>query len=361
MNNEPYPSRNRGRRILVSCLIFFILQACVFAQPGGKAFQFLEVTNSARVAALGGDAVAIYDADPDLVYHNPSLLNTSMHHHMAINYVNYFAGINYGYAAIASKLGAKSTMAGGIHYLNYGKFQGADENGTLTGTFRAADYSVQVTYARPLDSLFTIGFTVKSVFSDYEAYNSTAIAMDAGITYHNPDKRFTAGLVMRNMGLQIHKYHADQSREPLPFNIALGITQSLKYAPLTFYIIADHLEKWDLTYQTKEEKEEEDDVFTESSDTESGFDRFVDQFMRHIIIGTEFDVGKNITLRASYNYRRRQELKLDSQPGMVGFSWGIGVKISKFRISYGRAIYHLAGGSNYFSLNVNLDEFNKNF
>ncbi len=164
---------------------FLHAESTLHGQPGGKAFQFLEVTNSARVAALGGDAVAIHDNDLDLPYHNPAMLNADMRHELVLNYVNYFAGVNYGYASAATAL-KKGTIAGGIHYLNYGKFQGADENGTLTNTFKAADYSINILYSRPLDSLFTIGLTMKSIFSDLETYNSSAIAVDVGLMYHNP-------------------------------------------------------------------------------------------------------------------------------------------------------------------------------
>lgn len=347
--------------LILTCLVLSGFSLRSFGQPGSKAFQFLEVTNSARVAALGGDAVAITDDDPDLAYHNPALLNRDMHHHLALNYVNYFAGINYGYASAAAKLGAKGTMAGGIHYVNYGKFQGADESGILTGSFRAADYSVNIMYSRPLDSLFSFGFTVKSVFSDLESYNSTALAFDAGITYYNPVSKFTAGLVMRNLGFQVKAYYPEGTGEPLPFNLALGLSKGLQYAPLTFYIVADHLEKWDLTYETQADKEGSTDPLTGEPVAESGFDIFLDKFMRHIIVGTELNLGKNLTLRAGYNYRRRQEMKIESKPGMVGFSWGIGIKVSKFRINYGRSVFHMAGGTNQFSFSMNLDEFSKKF
>jgi len=56
-----------------------------------------------------------------------------------------------------------------------------------------------------------------------------------------------------------------------------------------------------------------------------------------------------------------EEMKIESKPGMVGFSWGIGIKVSKFRISYGRSVFHLAGGTNQFSFSMNLDEFSKKF
>jgi hypothetical protein len=343
------------------CLMAALYPVNSWGQPGGKAFQFLEVTNSARVAALGGDIVALYDKELDLAYHNPSLLTPELHHHMALNYVNYFAGINFGYASAAAKLGQKGTIAGGIHYLNYGKFQGADETGLLTGDFRAADYSVNIMYSRPLDSLITYGFTVKSIFSDLEMYNSTAFAIDAGITYCNPGLKFAAGLVLRNLGFQVNAYYPEGGGEPLPFNIAMGISQGLQHAPLSFSIVFDHLEKWDLTYTTETEKNSSTETLTGESSSESSFDIFIDKFMRHVIVGTEFSIGKNITLRAGYNYRRRQEMKIDAKPGMVGFSWGVGVKVSKFRISYGHGIYHLAGGTNQFSLSMNLDEFSKKF
>jgi hypothetical protein len=334
-----------------------------YGQPGGKAFQFLEITNSARVAALGGDVVAIHDNDPELAYHNPSLLNLDMHHYMTLNYVNYFAGSNFGYAAAAVRLNNKSALAGGIHYLYYGTFQGADEYGIKTGEFRAADYSINITWSYKIDSMITFGFTAKNIYSDYELYNSTAIALDAGITYHDPDNNFTAGLVIRNLGMQVDAYTANDSKEPLPFSIAAGISKGLAYAPFTFNLVFNHLEKWDLTYETEADKQEEENDLqnNNSSSSDNKFDAFIDQMMRHVIIGTTLDIGKNLELRVGYNYRRRQELKVDTKTGMVGFSLGIGVKLNKFNIAYGRSVYHLAGGSNHFSFSMNLDEFNKKF
>ncbi|HEX3009536.1 MAG TPA: hypothetical protein VHO90_18170, partial [Bacteroidales bacterium] len=61
-------------------------------------------------------------------------------------------------------------------------------------------------------------------------------------------------------------------------------------------------------------------------------------------------------VRAGYNYQRRKEMTIASKTGMVGFSFGFGIKISRFNIEYGRAAYHLAGASNHFSIGLNLDE-----
>ena len=297
-----------------------------------------------------------------MAYHNPALLNPDMHHHMALNYVNYFAGANFGYASAAAKLNNKSALAGGIHYLYYGTFQGADENGVKTGEFRAADYSINIMYSRSIDSLWRIGITAKNIYSDYEQYNSTAIAFDAGLVYNNPERKFTAGLVLRNMGMQVDAYTVNNSREPLPFNIAIGMSKGLINAPFTFHVELNHLEKCDLSYETEADKEKDDLSLVPSESTgDNQFDVFMDQFMRHVILGTTISLGKNLEFRAGYNYRRRQELKIETKPGTVGFSWGVGVNLNKFKIAYGRSIFHLAGATNHFSFSMNLDEFNKKF
>ncbi len=330
-------------------------------QIGGKAFQFLDMTNSARVAALGGKAVAIYDDDLNIAYFNPSILSEGMSNHFVLNYVSYFAGINYGYASYARNISKIGNFAAGIHYQNYGTFIGADETGMKTSDFHAAEYAFNLIYSRKIDSLIHIGVTLKPIYSNLETYSSFAIAIDAGITYHNPDKLFTASLVIRNVGTQLSTYYPDGEYEKLPLDISIGISQGLRHAPFKFYIIADHLEKFDLTYSTKEDEEENLNAFTGDENKESKFDVAMDKVMRHLIFGTELNITKNLMLRFGYHYRRRQEMKVPTHPGTVGFSWGIGVKISKFHISYGRSAFHAAGSPNYFSLSMNLTEFKKKF
>jgi hypothetical protein len=133
-----------------------------------------------------------------------------------------------------------------------------------------------------------------------------------------------------------------------------GITQGLAHAPFRFNITFQNLERWDLTY----EKTGSDDFNTLGEEVErSGFDIFGDKLMRHLVFGVEFLFGKNFHVDLGYNYKRRQEMKVNARPGMVGFSWGFGFKVSKFHIAFGRASYHLAGGTNHFSLTTNLSEF----
>src|SRR5665647_1231333 len=108
----------------------------LFSQIGGNGtYRFLDLTNSARVAALGGDQIAFTDNYLDLTFYNPSLLSDSMRNQLSINYVSYIAGIGVGYAAYAPNIKGKNAFAAGVHYVNYGEFDGASETGQLTVSY----------------------------------------------------------------------------------------------------------------------------------------------------------------------------------------------------------------------------------
>lgn len=327
------------------------------AQVGGThTYDFLNLINSARVASLGGDVIAINDNDLNLTYHNPALLNSEMSHDLVLNYVNYFTDINYGYAAYATNIKNYGIFSGGIEYINYGKFIAADEKGIVSGEFKAAEYAIHLIYSRDIDSSFRVGVNVKPIISTLEKYTSLGLAADFGIVYNKPRSLFTAALVVKNLGTQLKGY--TDEKESLPFNIQLGISQKLRHAPLLFSVTFDHLEKWDLTYDKPEEESSLDPLSSQES-SESNIDKIADQLMRHIILGIEFNPVNNFYVRAGYNYRRRQEMLIESKTSTIGFSWGFGVKISKFYLSYGRATYHLAGASDHFSISTNLDSFRK--
>jgi hypothetical protein len=351
-----YPEGSMKRFLLLLFALVFAVTAN--AQVGGSyTYAFLNQTNSAKVAALGGKSVALPDDDLNLPFHNPSLLDSGMHNHIVLNYVGYFAGINYGYASYARNVSQKINVAAGIHYIDYGTFPYADETGMRTGeNFSASEYAVNLIGSYRLDSSLTLGVNIKPVYTSFESYYSAGLVADLGMTYHNPAALFTAAFVLRNIGTQLTRYYEGSQREPLPFEIQAGVSQKLEHAPFRFSLLLQHLQKWDLTYESNLE----DDSFADPYDnagTRTRLGEFSDKLLRHAILGAEFMPGKNFYVSLGYNYQRRQELKLSPRIGMVGFSWGFGLKVSKFNFSYAKANYHLAGASNHFSLGVNLSDF----
>ncbi len=341
------------RGAIISASLVLLFQVAMAQKGGESTYSFLGLANAARVAALGGEVVSLQDDDINLVFHNPALLSPGMHNNLNLNYVNYFAGVNYGYASYAYSVEGIGNFAAGMHYVNYGIFDRTDELGQSMGTFRASEYALNLFYSRSfLGDKLTAGVNLKPIFSALEQYTSLGIAMDIGAIYNNPKSLTTLGLVVKNMGTQITSYTG--RRESLPFEIQAGITQGLAHAPFRFTITFQNLERWDLTYVLSDEN---DDLFVGNDAEQSGFDMFGDKLMRHLVFGTEFLLGENFHIDLGYNYKRRQEMKVNARPGLVGFSMGFGFRVSKFHIAFGRASYHLAGGTSHFSLTTNLSEF----
>lgn len=341
----------------LSFLILFSLSLPASGQLGGSStYAFLNLTHSARVASLGGKVVSINDDDLNLPFHNPATLNEKMSNQLVLNYVNYFSDINFGYVSYARNFGETGDFALGLNYINYGKFIAADRTGNITGEFRAAEYCFNMIYSKALDSLFRIGINVKPVYSVLESYHSFGLLADIGLTYTSREGLFSAGLVFRNAGLQVKPYH-DGHREPVPFEILLGFSQKLMHAPFRFSVVAHNLQKPNLSYTDPAKNSGDFDPITGEPIPENKLEKLADNIMRHLIFGVEFTPLENFYLRAGYNYQRRQELKISSRTAMVGFSWGFGIRISKFHLNYGRASYHLAGASNHFSLSTNISSF----
>ncbi len=334
--------------------LFILFCVTIFsskAQIGGEStYQFLELTNSARIAALGGSQIAILDStDLNLPYHNPSLLDSSMQNKVLVNYVNYLSDINYGYASFAKSFKGIGNFALGMHYINYGKFKEATEFGELTGnSFKAAEYALYIIYSNNYKRIH-YGATLKPILSSFESYQSVGIAADFGISLASKNKSTNISLVARNLGTQITTYYNEGEREPIPFNLQAGISTRLKHAPIILSLNMQHLNNWDLADPEPEETEDGLSIFERD-------ESFGKQIMRHLVWGVEILPSENFIIRAGYNYQRRQELKYEERVSTVGFSAGFGVRIKRFRLDYGIAQYHIAGSSNLFSLSVNINK-----
>jgi len=341
-----------AKKVIV-ILLFSVLLSSSFSQTGGdNVYEFLNLTHSGLISSLGGSNVSLPGENLNLAYHNPALLNTGMDNSLALNYVNYFAGINYGLALFSKSFAATGNFAVGLTYLNYGSFTGADISGNLTGDFTASEYAFPVIFSRVIDSLFTVGIIFKPVLSHLEKYTSFGVAFDLGATWHNHDNLISAGLVLRNAGYQITTY-AGESRQKLPFEVMAGISGKLEHAPFRFSLTLRHLEKFNLTYEYIESSPEGSD--------ESSSSGFAENVMRHIVIGGELIPHKNFYFSAGYNYQRRRELQVESNVSAVGFSWGFGINTSVLNIEFGRANYHLAGSSNHISIIIRTDLLYKRF
>lgn len=342
-------------------ILILLFAASVFstkAQIGGSyTYAFLDLPNSARIAALGGEPLAIKYNDLSLCLANPSLLTKRMSDQVSLSFVNYFDGINYGFASYAKDIKGVGMFDASLQYINYGTFKLADDAGNTYGNFNAGEYSFNLGWGRQLDSSFSIGANLKNIYSDLYAFKSYGIAVDVGGTYSSTKRQFTLSLLAMNIGRQI-TYYTPGNNEPLPYQLQLALSKKLSHAPFLFSIVLTHLERWDLTYADPSDTVTVDPLTGEKK-TKNKYGVFLDKAMRHVVIGAEFIPIKSFYLMGSYNYERRQELKDPVEVSTVGFSWGFGLRIKQFNLSYSRARYALAGSPNNITISTNLRSFER--
>lgn len=329
------------------------------AQIGGLfTYEFLNFAPSARVAALGGVQIAVLDDDVNLAALNPAALNPLMHQQLSFSHAFHLGGIQYGYAsgAVHHQRWA-TTFHGGLQYVGYGDFDQTNDLGEVEGSFKAAEYALVVGAGRELGERFHGGVNLRLVSSQLESYASYGLVADAGLTYLDTARNLTVSVVARNAGTQLSTYREGNS-EPLPFEMQVGVSKRLNHLPFRFSIIYRYLDRWNVTYDDPNSTETAilfGDAPTERSDASV----WLDNLARHLVFNGELYIGTkdNFRLRLGYNHLMRKELSLNEYRTLAGFTFGAGIKINRFRIDYGRANYHLAGGVNQLTIGTNIREF----
>ncbi|MBO4740227.1 MAG: type IX secretion system protein PorQ [Bacteroidales bacterium] len=331
---------------------------CGHAQiAGNTALSALNLVPNARTAGLGMSYLSVFDNDINVAWDNPSYTNVSMHNHLSINFINHFAGTNYGSVAYGRTFEKFGSYIFGLQYVNYGKFARYDEAENEDGTFHAADYVFHIGWGRALDSNFYIGVNFRPVLSQYDYYTALALSFDLAGSYVNNSKSFSATFIARNVGAQIVTFSG--AREKLPFELSAGLSYKLKKAPFRFYLSANELQKWNLRYSDTLNPTYTIDPFTGERTDEKAFKGFIDNFFRHLDLGVEFCPGNAFKVWLGYSYRQSKEMQAADITNMSGFSYGVGLRVKRINIGYSRNNYHLGQAPNTISVSTNLENFLK--
>ncbi len=341
-------------------LLSGLLSACVvsFGQvTGGQfAFEFLRLSNSPRVSALGGLSVANPDNDISLAVQNPSLMRAGLHNQLQLNYNGLYAGVsssnlNYGYHS--EKI--KTSFLFGMQYLNYGSFRQTNAVGEEEGSFKAVDYAATIGASRSYLQHWRYGASLKFAHSALYTQRATAALMDIGVNYYDTASLWDIGAVAKNMGVMLDKYTDVNPAEPVPFDLQLGVSKRFKHLPLRLFSTIHHLYEWDVRYSNPDDIATNTLLGTTDSNQKTK-SYFTDKLFRHFIFGAELTLGKRITVTGSYNVLRRKEMALQTLPGIAGFAFGVGINLNKFMISYGRSYYHIAGAYNEIGITLRMNK-----
>ena len=116
------------------------------------------------------------------------------------------------------------------------------------------------------------------------------------------------------------------------------MAKKFEHAPFRMLFLLNNLQTWNLRYDDPSSKADVD-PFTGDKKDENKYINFGDNALRHFALGVEFLPGKgNFMVRIGYNYRRQREMKIASRTALVGFSFGFGIKVYNFRLSYSKLI-----------------------
>lgn len=325
-------------------LLIVSLVVCVsaFSQAGGGIYQILDLQLDSRSMALGGLNVSTADGDLNLAISNPALLSDSAHNTISFSYANYLTSANFGSAGYAHSWGDHS-FAAAFSFIDFGKFAGYDELDVYQGDFRAKDMVLSLIYSYKFGKYFTVGTSLKPIYSAYERYWSAGLAVDFGANYYNEDILLDLGLAVKSIGFQFNSYSdvvGDRSREALPLNIVFGLSKRLKQAPIRFSMTLHNLQKFNLNYEQAK--------YGDSHYLSQSKPKWYDMMFRHTIFAVEVLPSKNFWFSAAFNYRRRAEMTIPAFRSLAGFSFGAGFRVKGFRtdlalsqLQTGNLTYHV--------------------
>ena len=329
-----------------------------FAQVANGLYRTLTNAHSARVVALGGIPLPMHDGDLQTVAFNPSSICPAMDNQLSLSYVGDFKlGTNYASAQYSHTFEKIGSFAATVQYNNYGDMAYASESGTTDGTtFNVSDYAVTLGWGRELTDKWSIGANLKYVGVQYESGRAGALGVDVAATYWSYSNwAFT--LAGRNIGRQLFIVEMQNDEKWLPFSLDFTASKKLDHLPLTIVIGYRDIQHWNKAYDDPLHLYASYDPITGDYSTPSKASRFFTNLGCHIVVGGELEIGKNLLLRASYNYADHHNMDVPLKRTLVGFSAGFGVRIKAFQIDYAYSRSNIVGSPHFLTLRMDLNKF----
>lgn len=306
------------------------------AQEGKNAFTILRLPYSSRAAALGGKNISVVDDDITMAIHNPALLANVADKTIDLTFMTYMSDSKIAGAMFNKAFGERSTGAISARYIDYGKFEGYTEDNIYTGTFSAKDIELSLIYSYLLGERWSGGVTGKFIYSKYESMSAVTLGVDLGINYFNAESDLSLSLALKNLGGQVKAF--EEKHETMPFDIQFGITKRLAHAPILISATFTDLHRWQPEH---------------FYNADGSKDNFGELLLKHIILGADILIGKNVDISIGYNYRMAKELSTGSSR-LDGITAGAGLHINKVKFGVSYSKLHVSSSSLLFNLSYSL-------
>jgi hypothetical protein len=288
----------------VLSLVIVIVTMRISHAETNTVYSFLRNDVSPRAAALAGSFVTVTN-DPNSIFYNPAALSTLETPMGSLGFFKHLLDINAGYVSYGMPYEDIGYFGAGILYTNYGSFDETDDIGNNLGTFSASDFAFTLGYSNIFEENIHFGANLKYIYSSIAGYKSTGLAGDLGLLFAFPESKFTIGASLRNIGTQLTSYYS--TKENLPLDFVLGASIVPRGLPLLLNV-----------------------NFHKLNEDQADFgDRF-----KAFTVGGEFTLSKVLQARVGYDNEKSKDLKIGASSGLAGFSGGIGITVSEYKVDY---------------------------
>jgi len=270
----------------------------VNTDAGTSGFAFLKIESAGRPVAMGGAFTGLADDEASL-YYNPAGVARFEERRFILGYHNYFEDIQSGFVGYIHPLALDRVLAFHVNYLNYGTFTQTDRLGNVEGEFGGGDIVFAGTFALRRTYQLAFGVTAKFIYEKIQDYSATGLALDVGARYMSNRERWSAGLMIQNLGTQLSSL-GEGEKDGLPTTIRAG--GSFKPRGLNLLLAGDLIVPFD------------NDI--------------------NVALGAEYVRFKPLYLRLGWNSFGSNYRTEDSGDDMAGFSFGVGVDYKTLQFSY---------------------------
>lgn len=282
------------------------------AQESTSLLSFLHLPSTPHSLALGRSATSFIGESNLLALESPALLGTEHHNDLSLSYMRLSGGANMGAAFYSRRWGQRGAWGAGVRYLSYGTLSGRDREGRETGQFSAGDLAMQLTYSYDLTERLRAGITFRGLSSTIESYRAWGVGADVALSYYDDERDQGFGLTLYSLGRLFPNYAAQS--QSLPWDIRLGYRQRLKPTPFVL-----HLGLYDLHPRRSGE-------FTPEL-------KRAGRLLRHLSLGLEYLPSEQLWFAIGYLPKLAQDLRALRGSKFGGFTLGVGLQMSRYRIS----------------------------
>lgn len=238
-------------KTLLILILAFLITGVGYGQEYKKqaqaGFQFLNMSNDARISALGEAGTSIESNASSLLYNPAGMARLNNFSDITFGKTSWIADINYLHGAVAINPvpgGEYGVFGLSFVYVDYGSIirtirSTTDQKGYLEmGEFKPFAFSAGIGYAKALSDKFSLGGSIRYVKQDLgkdqiisvnddgtygtKDYSLATVSYDFGVIYKTGMKSLTLGLNIRNFSQEI-KYEKEGFQLPLIFKIGLSM------------------------------------------------------------------------------------------------------------------------------------------